>query len=532
MDDEEVPIGSTDLERTPAPVTPAAAPPPSTIDTSQLADIQERRMGATRAIQGKTLGRMEQDRQRAEQALDATGIGPDELQKWDHERMSERYRTDPIEAFGSLGSVFAMVASAFSGAPMENALNAGAAAMNAVRAGDDREFDRAFKAWQSNTDLAIKRHNIQQAYYSNSMKMMETNMAAGRAEMEMAAVRFGDERTLFLLRNGLDKEALELQVKREDAMRKMEENRTAITENRIRTDIWDKSAAEIDQMQQAGEMTPEQAAGHKLALWNRVFQKMGTPSQEAFGLLLHEMRGKPATEIIEEAQKRGVLPRASGVLTRDRMGAEEITRRMTQYEKDNIAAGMSPEDAKREAFQRATREVDTEMARMTGGQLSTLEGQSDAYNYSMQTIDRLVPKLKSLLGPVGTPGYIQRGREILGNLLGGTNSTEYQQVAKEIALLKTWASRNLLGRDGRPLSAEHGNIDRVITGLSLTDTAQNTIKSFEELRKLYNQMQADVERRRTRTRPAGGAAAPAEPAAPGGSAPRRPSWSDAPLVAQ
>jgi len=531
MDDEEVPIGSTDPERTPAPVTPAASTPPSTIDTGPLADIHERRMGATKAIQDKTLGRVETDRQRAEQALSATGIQPDELQKWDHERMSERYRTDPIEAFGSLGSVFAMVASAFSGAPMENALNAGAAAMNAVRAGDDKEFDRAWKAWNANTDLAIKRHGIQNQYYQNATKMMETNMAAGRAEMEMAAVRFGDERTLFLLKNGLDKEAIELQVKREDAMRKMQENRTALTEDRIRTDLWDKSAAEIDQAQQAGEMTPEQAAGHKLALWNRVFQKMGTPQQEAFGLLLHEMRGRPATEIIEEAQRRGVLPRASGVVTRDRMGAEEITRRMAQYEKDNIAAGMSPEDAKREAFQRATREVDTEMARMTGGQISSLEGQSDAYNYSVETIDRLTGRIKKLLGPVGTPGYVNRGREIIGNLLGGSDSTEYQQVAKDIALLKTWASRNLLQRDGRPLSAEHGELNRVITGLSLTDTAQNTLKSYEELRRLYTRMQADIERRRTRTRPGGGSAAPAEPA-PTGSAPRRPSWSDAPVVAQ
>lgn len=523
---EEIPIGTT-LAEPPPPATGPSSSGPPTIDTAPLADIQERKMAATRGIQDQTFQRLEADRQRAERALEATGIGPDELQKWDHEQMSERYRTDPLEAFGSLGSVFAMVASAFTRAPMDNALNGAAAAMNAVRAGDEKEFQRAFDAWKANTDLAIKRHNIQQQYYTNATNMLNTNMVAGRAQMEMVATRFGDEKTLFLLRNGLDKEAIELQSQRAQAVSRMEEANQKITLNSVRTDLWNKELQEINQTIE----DPVQAAAHKLAAFNRIYGKSGTPQQEAMGLLLHEMRDKPADEIIQRAQQLGILPRAGGVLTRDRMGAEEIERRRQQYEKENVATGMGAEEARVEAFRRATREVDTEMARMTGGQISTLEGQSDAYKYSIETIDRLVPAIKSKLalgGPVGTPGYLKRAGEIIGNLVGGSNSTEYQQIASDIALLKTWAMRNLLGRDGRPLSAEHENLNRIIQGLGMTDTAQNTIKTFEKIRALYLQMQQDIERRRTRTRsvpgPTGTTAGPTPaPAAPA----RAPSWSDA-----
>lgn len=522
MDDETVPIGSTEVEAPPPPATgPSGSvrPAPATIDTAPLAELQERKNAETRALQLRQTDQMERDRVRAEAALNATGVQPGELQAWDHERMSERYRTDPIEAFGSIGSVFAMVASAFTGAPMENALNGAAAAMQAVRAGNDQEFDRAFKAWRENTDLVIKRHNIQQQYYTNASNMMTTNMAAGRAQMEMAATRFGDEKALFLLRNGFDKELIDLQISNNRAIQGMEETAQTITQNRMRAQLWDQESAEIERTIQ----DPVEAAGHRLATWNRVYGKVGTPQQEAFGLLMHEMRGQPAEAIARRAVELGLMPNPQGVPTRDRMGTEEIERRKQRY----IAQGMDPQ----EAFRTAVREVDTEMARMTGGQIERIEQASDLTGYSIQTIDKLLEKIKRLAGPVGPYGYAQRGREIIGNLLGGTDSVEYQQVAKDISQLRIWAGQVLTGRFGRLLASEKADLERVITGLNLTDTTQNTIKTYEELRKLYTQIQNDMEARRTRTRVAPGvpgASAPAGSATPPPSRP--PAWSDAPAV--
>ena len=312
----------------------------------------------------------------------------------------------------------------------------------------------------------------------------------------------------------------------------MEEAKVYMTEKRIREDMWNAEASDINRRLSEQEITPEQAAGHKLASFNRIFQKMGTPQQEAMGLLMHEMRDKSALDIIEVAQQRGLLPRAGGVLTRDRLGAEQIDRRMKQYEQENLASGMQPNEARVEAFRRATREVDTEMARMTGGQIQQIEQASDLTGYSIQTIDRLTGRIRQLLGPVGAPGYVQRGREIVGNLIGGTDSVQYQQVAKDIAQLKIWAGQVLTGRFGRLLASEHADLQRVITGLNLTDTTQNTLKTYEELRNLYVQIQRDMEARRTRTRvaPTPGATAAPEAGTPAPRTPRVPSWQDAPLV--
>lgn len=510
------------------PTGPAPSQPrsPAAIDTGPLADIQRRRMEATRATQERVLGRAERDRLRAEGAFEATGIQPGELPAWDAEQQAQRFRTDPIEAFGSVGSVFGMIASAFTRAPMQNALNASAAAMNAIRAGDEQNFQRAWDAWKANNDLTIRRHTLENQHYQNAITMMNTNMSAGRAEMEMLATRFGDERTLFLLNNGLDKEALDLQRSRADAIEHMRKADQNITQDGVRAQMWDQGSRAIAE----SSLPPVEQAGRRLDLWNRIYgARHDTPSQAAFGLLLHEMADQPASKIIEVAQQRGLLAR-QGVQTRDRMGAEEIDRRRALYEKENLAQGMPPEQARTEAFRQATREVDSEMARLTGGQQSALEGQSDRYTYAIQTIDRVTNLIQSLRGAVGAPGYVQRGREILGNLLGGSNSTAYQQVAGDIGLLKAWANQNLLGRDSRPLSAEAANLNRIIQGLNLTDTTQNVLESYKKIRELYSQMQRDVEARRTRTRSTPSPTTPAPAAAP---VPlRRPSWEDAPVLGQ
>jgi hypothetical protein len=86
--------------------------------------------------------------------------------------------------------------------------------MNAVREGNDKEFTRAYDAWKQNNDLTVKRHNIQQHSYDNAIRLMDSDLNLGRAKLQMEAARFGDQKTLWLLENGMDKEVIELQQKR------------------------------------------------------------------------------------------------------------------------------------------------------------------------------------------------------------------------------------------------------------------------------------------------------------------------------
>jgi hypothetical protein len=98
---------------------------------------------------------------------------------------------------------------------MENALNASAAAINAVKAGNEKDYDRAYKAWQDNTKLALDKQKIQHEQYQTAVELLKVNMAAGEAKMRVLAAKFGDEKALFLLDNGMSKELIDLQDSRQ-----------------------------------------------------------------------------------------------------------------------------------------------------------------------------------------------------------------------------------------------------------------------------------------------------------------------------
>src|SRR5438445_12492205 len=75
-----------------------------------------------------------------EKAVDAAyaGIEPlgDRVKPWDAKKEMAERTTSPFETFGSMGSIFALVASAFTHTPAVNAMNAMAGAINAVKAND------------------------------------------------------------------------------------------------------------------------------------------------------------------------------------------------------------------------------------------------------------------------------------------------------------------------------------------------------------------------------------------------------------
>src|SRR5258705_6051313 len=206
----------------PSTVVPAAEPrqslgeligtPPGL--SEKRTDLQRQKIDIQERFFGQTEQQLDQDRARIQKAFDATGIETGTMQQCDSDKMREKFRTDPLEAFGSLGSVFAMVASAFTRAPMENALNGAAAAMNAVKAGDQQEFERAYAAWKENNALALQRHNIMQQRYSDALQLMNTDMSAARAKMQMLATSFDDRQLLTFMEAGMDKEMLETIHKR------------------------------------------------------------------------------------------------------------------------------------------------------------------------------------------------------------------------------------------------------------------------------------------------------------------------------
>lgn len=198
---------------TPGPTFDQLMPIPKEV-TEGLGDIKQREIASHERIIRQSEGQVSRDRSIAQQHYDAAGVEATKMQPWDAQKEWDKVATSPLEAFGSFASVFAIVASAFTRAPMENALNASAAAMTAIRAGDEKEYERGFSSWKANTDLVQKRFNMQNQLYGDALNLMNTDQNAGRIALQNAALRFGDEKSLFLLRNGMDKELIDLQTSR------------------------------------------------------------------------------------------------------------------------------------------------------------------------------------------------------------------------------------------------------------------------------------------------------------------------------
>lgn len=169
-----------------------------TID--RLGQIQTEKNAAMDPVRRETTDRMNENRAEVRAKYDA--IEPVDIQPWTQKRPPN----DPAASFGSFGSVFAQLASAFTNQPMINALEGSAAAMKAFRANEIAEYEDGFDVWQENTKVALKRHDAQQEEYRAALKLMDTDMAAGQAQLTMLATKYGDDAMAEMNKAGLYKE--------------------------------------------------------------------------------------------------------------------------------------------------------------------------------------------------------------------------------------------------------------------------------------------------------------------------------------
>lgn len=169
-----------------------------TID--RLNDINARKTAELEPVRREEISRIGTNREMAKAKYDA--IEPLDVQPWTQKRPP----SDPAASFGSFGSVFAQLASAFTNQPMVNALEGSAAAMKAFRANQLADYEDGYRAWKDNTNLALKRHDAQQEEYRNALKLMDTDMAAGQAKLTMLATKYGDDALAAMNQAGLYKE--------------------------------------------------------------------------------------------------------------------------------------------------------------------------------------------------------------------------------------------------------------------------------------------------------------------------------------
>lgn len=225
---------------------------------SSLARATERRMGNDAFAIAEADRYRTEDRERARKAYDATGVGPDATPKWDADAESARYSTSPIAKFGSLGSVVGMLASAFTHHPMQNAMNASAAAMNAIGEHDAEGYQRAHTAWKENTDLVFKRADLEQKRFNDAIRLMDTDANIAAAKLRENAVMEGDEKALAMLNAGMIPELVKYKSDQATAIEKLIKARDDI-ERTGWADAYTKPM--IKEAQEQYKNDPEKLAG-------------------------------------------------------------------------------------------------------------------------------------------------------------------------------------------------------------------------------------------------------------------------------
>jgi hypothetical protein len=517
---------------------------------------------------------------RAFQAESASAADAANLKPWNADQQRADRIKGPLENFGSVGTIFALAASAFTKTPMISALNASAAAMNAMREGDELSYKSAYQAWKDNIELAHKRFEMERAVYDDASKLAAHDLSAWTSRMSVAATQFNDEKLKVMIDNGMVAEVFQTMDARSKAMEQSVKEKTAFQDMNLTNDIakdklqqWHdanpKPPADAPQADQIRYGFQERAAEHQ-ALINakrQVAQSKSTthwmtPDQQLYEQIRQKYEGDPdaATKVADEyadAIRRREYPPGggaggarSGTPSDDntKMDAavkaehpdwnssqviEERNRRIRQS-KESTRPSVQVENAKTLADTKTDvqkehpdwtpsqvdREANKQVAQsktvISGNRADDLRGQIGRIDRADEVIDRVEGLMKTHKMITGLGGTISRRGEIIGNVLGGSNSTAYNEFKSDLAILKDWWERleNNALTQGRPLSAAEKRVGDIIPGLSIGDTVQHTADQLNRVKKIFTEMRAENESRLKGESP--GAPAPAA----------KPSWRD------
>ena len=201
---------------------------------STFKGLQARQVGLEGAMEADETRRSKQYRQRMDEMVAREGASINDLKPWNAEKELAERKTGLWDQFGSPGFIVSMLASAFTAHPMNSALSSGAAAMNAINQGDMNAYDKAMDAWKANTDIAIKRMNMEHEEFADIDKLRSTDLQEWQTRMKMAMLKYDDQRGLALMEAGMYPELDEKIAGISKAREQVQVAQTAIMENEIR----------------------------------------------------------------------------------------------------------------------------------------------------------------------------------------------------------------------------------------------------------------------------------------------------------
>ena len=245
----------------------------------------------------------------------------------------QQRQTDPIQAFGSFGSMFAILASGFTHQPAINSMNAAASAINAAKANDAEAYKTAYDAWKENTQLALDRHKLQHEDYQDALEKWKTDPAMGDALMKAAAAKYDDQVTMALTEAGLDEKLSQIHDSRQKAALGMLEHMPAIEEGHQKVQAY----MEYQDAIKSGDPAKIQAAKDKARALAETFH--GTAASYSGSVT------KEKAQAIEDLVAQG-MSREDAIAKVERDGsANSLGKEQATAVEDLVKDGMSRVDA-------------------------------------------------------------------------------------------------------------------------------------------------------------------------------------------
>jgi hypothetical protein len=235
--------------RTPGGVPTGVSAPKIPSREQQLAASKaeaEQQLGDVEAHQGR-----EADLYRARLAAGRSTPAAPNLQ--DVPKAPQQQFQNPIQAFQNPMVLLAVMASAFTRAPMTAALNAGAAAMKGFHDGDKQVMEQKRQEWEDKTKEALDQNKIEMERYKAAWEKSDRNVANAMAALQGEAAAFKNDQLKALIRGGYVDEISKYLESQEKAAHRIEELMLKLEQSRETAKLAQQRAAETQRHNMAME---------------------------------------------------------------------------------------------------------------------------------------------------------------------------------------------------------------------------------------------------------------------------------------
>lgn len=117
---------------------------------------------------------------------------------------------NPLNVFQNVGTVLAMLGSAFTRRPMVTAMNSAAAAIKGYAAGDKDAAERAHSQWKDSLEAAVSQNQAEMDQYKTLLENTKLDYADREAQLQAIAASNNDQTMLAALRSGAPQMAFQI----------------------------------------------------------------------------------------------------------------------------------------------------------------------------------------------------------------------------------------------------------------------------------------------------------------------------------